>query len=268
MPTGSNRRPRGTGRIFQKHGNWYGQWQGLTRKLGPVREPGSREGLTRGMAEARLRERISETANAPPRVTERTTVGDAGRRRIKELARKGRKVDTTLANYESEIRVHFEPYFGETPLSQSGGGRHRGLPRRLLQRRSGCKDRPQSLHPPERRLRVRGPQAVGSHEPVQGGRQTGVGERRRGRTPLPRSRRARGATRGRGPGSLPPLAGDARARREGPIAPGAEQDRGSRSAPNWASQRQPPCTCPAPPRTRCSTTSWLESTGCSTWSPR
>jgi integrase len=118
MPTGSNRRPRGTGRIFQKHGNWYGQWQGLTRKLGPVRPTGSREGLTRGMAEARLRDRISETANAPPRVTERTTVGDAGRRRIKELARKGRKVDTTLANYESEIRVHFEPHFGETPISQ------------------------------------------------------------------------------------------------------------------------------------------------------
>jgi hypothetical protein len=92
------RRPRGTGRIFQKHGNWYGQWQGLTRKLGPVRPPGSREGLTRGMAEARLRDRISEMSNVAPRVTERATVGDAGRRRIKELARKGRKVDTTLAN--------------------------------------------------------------------------------------------------------------------------------------------------------------------------
>jgi integrase len=70
------------------------------------------------MAEARLRDWISETAKAPPRVAERTTVADAGRRRIKELARKGRKVDTTLANYESEIRVHFEPYFGEAPLSE------------------------------------------------------------------------------------------------------------------------------------------------------
>jgi integrase len=113
-----SRRPRGTGRIFQKHGNWYGQWRGLTRKLGPVRAPGSRQGLTRGMAEARLRDRISELANLPPRVTERATVGDAGRRRIKELARKGRKVDTTLANYESEIRVHFDPHFRETPISQ------------------------------------------------------------------------------------------------------------------------------------------------------
>ena len=115
-----SRRPRGTGRIFQKHGSWYGQWEGLTRKLGPVRPPGNREGLTRGMAEARLRARISETANAPPQVTERMTVGETGRRRIKELARKGRKVDTTLANYESEIRVHFEPHFGETPISQLG----------------------------------------------------------------------------------------------------------------------------------------------------
>jgi integrase len=118
MQTRNNRRPRGTGRIFQKHCNWYGQWHGLTRKLGPVREPGSRQGLTRAMAEARLRERMSETLKAPPNVTERTTVGDAGRVRIKELARKGRKVDTTLANYESEIRVHFEPHFGQTPIAQ------------------------------------------------------------------------------------------------------------------------------------------------------
>ncbi|MGB0092410.1 MAG: hypothetical protein WBP81_07740 [Solirubrobacteraceae bacterium] len=117
----SNRRPRGTGRIFHKHGSWYGQWHGLTRKLGPVRAPGSREGLTRAMAEARLRDQMSETVKAPPRVTERTTVGDAGRRRIKELARKGRKVDTTLANYESEIRVHFEPHFGHTPIAQLDG---------------------------------------------------------------------------------------------------------------------------------------------------
>jgi hypothetical protein len=113
-----SRRPRGTGRIFEKHGSWYGQWAGLTRKLGPVRAPGSRNGLTRAMAEARLRDRISETAKAPPQVAERTTVAEAGRRRITELARKGRKVDTTLANYESEIRVHLEPYFANTPLSQ------------------------------------------------------------------------------------------------------------------------------------------------------
>jgi integrase len=113
-----SRRPRGTGRIFEKHGSWYGQWSGLTRKLGPVRPPVSRQGLTRAMAEARLGDQISETAKAPPRVVERTTVGDARTRRIKELVRKGRKVDTTLANYESEIRVHLEPYFGDVPLSQ------------------------------------------------------------------------------------------------------------------------------------------------------
>ncbi len=113
-----NRRPRGTGSIFQKHGSWYAQWSGFTRKLFPVRAPGSREGLTRAMAEARLRERMSETSRAPSRVTERITVGDAGRKRIEELARKGRKVDTTLANYESEIRVHFDPYFGETSIAQ------------------------------------------------------------------------------------------------------------------------------------------------------
>ncbi len=44
-----SRSPRGTGRIFQKQRSWYGQWEGLTRKLGAVRQPGSREGLTRGI---------------------------------------------------------------------------------------------------------------------------------------------------------------------------------------------------------------------------
>src|SRR5205085_5388763 len=94
----ANRRPRGTGRIFQKHGSWYGQWHGLTRRLGPVRPPGSRDGLTRAMAEARLRARMSELTNAPPRVAERVLVADVGRARIRELARKGRNVGNTLVD--------------------------------------------------------------------------------------------------------------------------------------------------------------------------
>lgn len=37
---------------------------------------------------------------------------------IKQLARSGRKPDTTLANYESEIRVHFVPHFGEMSVDE------------------------------------------------------------------------------------------------------------------------------------------------------
>jgi hypothetical protein len=53
-------RPRGTGELFTKGNTWYGRWyvrgRPAKRSLGPVREPGSRTGLTRTMAEAKLRE--------------------------------------------------------------------------------------------------------------------------------------------------------------------------------------------------------------------
>jgi integrase len=114
------RRPHGTGAVFEKGNRWYGQWyirgKLVKRSLGPMRQPGSREGLTRTQAEARLRELMLETNAAPPPVAERMSVAEVGDRRIKHLARSGRKPDTTLANYESEIRIHFAPHFGETAV--------------------------------------------------------------------------------------------------------------------------------------------------------
>ncbi len=81
-----------------------------------MRQPGSREGLTRTQAEARVRELMLQTESAPPPVTERMSVAEVGNRRNKQLARSGRKPDTTLANYESEIRIHFAPFFGEKAI--------------------------------------------------------------------------------------------------------------------------------------------------------
>ncbi len=83
-----------------------------------MRQPGSRDGLTRTQAEARLREIMLETNSAPPPIAERMTVAEVGDRRIKQLARSGRKPDTTLANYESEIRIHFAPHFGQKPVDE------------------------------------------------------------------------------------------------------------------------------------------------------
>jgi hypothetical protein len=99
--------------VFEKGNRWYGQLyvrgRIIKRSLGPVRDPGTRAGLTRTQAEARLRALMIDADTAPPAVTERMTLAEAGDRRIKQLARIGRKPDTTLANYESEIRVHFTP---------------------------------------------------------------------------------------------------------------------------------------------------------------
>ena len=83
-----------------------------------MREPGTRAGLTRTQAETRLRELMLEADAAPAPVTERMTLAEVGDRRIKQLARVGRKPDTTLANYESEIRVHFAPHFDDKPVDE------------------------------------------------------------------------------------------------------------------------------------------------------
>ena len=116
-------RPRGTGHVFARGNRWYGEFyvrgEKAKRSLGPVRQPGSRVGLTRTMAEQRLRDLMSEHAKAPPPLIDgRMTIADVGARRIASLARKGRRPDTTLSNYEADIRLHFAPFFGETPVDR------------------------------------------------------------------------------------------------------------------------------------------------------
>jgi integrase len=115
---------RGTGHLYQKDDRWYGQWyvrgKRVKRSLGPVRQPGGNDGLTMRQAQARMLETMAATDSAPAPVTERLTVEEVGKRRIRELARRGRGQDTTLANYESEIRCHFVQHFAERPITEIG----------------------------------------------------------------------------------------------------------------------------------------------------
>jgi integrase len=118
-PPRGGKRQYGTGSIFEKRNAWYGQWRvrnrTITRKLGPIRAPGGREGLTRKMAEARLRKLMAEVTVTP--VYERMTVEEAGERLIRHLTTKGRKASTTVG-YESYLRVHVAPFFGERPIAE------------------------------------------------------------------------------------------------------------------------------------------------------
>ena len=115
------RRPRGTGRIFEKGSSWYGEWwvdgKRIKRSLGPVRKPGSGEGLTKAMAERRLRDRMSNTVAPAPPVIERMSVEQAGQSLIQQLALKGRKVSTT-GDYQSYLAVHLAPFFGDAPIAR------------------------------------------------------------------------------------------------------------------------------------------------------
>jgi integrase len=114
------RRSYGTGNLRVRRGSWYGQWRvgerRIQRKLGPVRQPGTREGLTKRQAEARLRELIQEVKPAPAGA-EQLTLAEAGERLVRSLEAEGRKA-STLAAYESTLRAHLVPYFGERSISE------------------------------------------------------------------------------------------------------------------------------------------------------
>jgi integrase len=116
----TQRRRHGTGSLIERNGTYYGQWRAdgrlVKRKLGPIRTPGTRDGLTRTQAEAALRKAIEATRPAPV-VAERLTVGEVGARLIAHLESMGRKRSTTMA-YESMLRVHLVPHFGDQPLDR------------------------------------------------------------------------------------------------------------------------------------------------------
>jgi hypothetical protein len=118
----SRRRQYGSGSVITHRGAWYGQWYPhpgaklVKRKLGPKRQPGSAEGLTRKQAEAKLRDLIQQT-HPTAAGAERVSVAEAGRRYLDHLTALGRK-RSTLMDYESALRVHLGPFFGKAGLDR------------------------------------------------------------------------------------------------------------------------------------------------------
>ena len=121
--SGPARRSYGTGSLYAKaDGNgretWYGHWRAngrqVKRRIGLKRREGSSEGLTKTQAEAALRRLIVETQTVRP-AGERLGVEEVARRYLVHAERRGRK-PSTLANIESEVRVHLAPFFGGRSL--------------------------------------------------------------------------------------------------------------------------------------------------------
>ena len=113
------RRSYGTGSLFTARGKWYGQWRSgghlIKRAIGPKRQPGSREGLTRKQAEAELRKLMQTTRPAPqhgrrsPSRTQLTEylrfVGDV------------RQIDPkTLSDYRGVVDGYLLEEFGQLSL--------------------------------------------------------------------------------------------------------------------------------------------------------
>jgi integrase len=118
------RRSYGTGALWAKtdkrgRETWYGQvrinGRIVKRALGPKRAAGSREGLTRAQAEKKLRSLIDSAVQPEP--GDPTPIDVAGTEYLRHC-RQRQLARTTLMDYESCIRVHLVPFFGDKPLSR------------------------------------------------------------------------------------------------------------------------------------------------------
>jgi integrase len=99
---------------------WYGSWRvgggrRVNRKLGPKRQPGTRQGLTKTQAEAELRRLMGDARARPQSKGNGVTVEEATRYRLADAERKGRKLSSRqdIAHIE---RKHLRPFFGSRAL--------------------------------------------------------------------------------------------------------------------------------------------------------
>jgi integrase len=119
----TDRRSYGTGSLYLRidsagREHWYGQWRAngrrLKRCIGPKRQSGARDGLTRPQAEAELRRLMAETPASKP-TRERLTLAEVAPRYVRNLEAKGRKRSTVVAA-ESCLDVWLLPALGDLTL--------------------------------------------------------------------------------------------------------------------------------------------------------
>ncbi len=115
------KRSYGSGSIFVIGGSWHARWwvgdRRVKRALGPVRQPGSRDGLTRTQAERELRRRMESDLPSVSR-HERPPLADAGRRYVDHLEHVMERKPSTIQDYRGHLRRHLEPYFGDRPIDR------------------------------------------------------------------------------------------------------------------------------------------------------
>src|SRR3954447_24554332 len=119
----SARRAYGTGRLYVKHGAWYGRWRTgdgrrLNRRVGPMRSAGEADGLTRRDAEKQFRRMQDEEERHPtPAAAVRHSVDDAADALRQKLALVGSS-RSHLRNPEAMQRLHIGPGLGDRQLGK------------------------------------------------------------------------------------------------------------------------------------------------------
>ena len=130
----------GTGHLYEKHGSHYGRWRTLdgrllNRKVGAIRTPGSREGLTDAQAEREFRKMQSEEERRPRPVrgADTPTVDDAA-----DSLRRKQKLEGARKSYqegcESMQRVHISPRLGSLPVTKVSKAHVEALATAMLRR--------------------------------------------------------------------------------------------------------------------------------------
>ena len=120
------KRAYGTGSLYEKSGSYYARWRTidgrrLNRRVGPIRPPGSRDGLTRLQAEREFR-RMQETEEIAPRLKrspQTPTVDGVADSLRGELARRGAR-KSYLEGCASMQRVHLSPHLGTLAITDVG----------------------------------------------------------------------------------------------------------------------------------------------------
>ena len=115
------RRSYGSGSLFRKGSAWYGQWRVagrlVKRKIGPMRQPGTREGLRRAQAERELQRRIEQETVVIARHS-RTTVESAGDRYLHHLEHVMQRATSTIQDYRIMLERHLGPYLDGKALDR------------------------------------------------------------------------------------------------------------------------------------------------------
>jgi integrase len=118
------KRTRGTGHLYEKWGSYYGRWRTLdgrwlNRVIGPVRAPGSNNGLTRAQAERAFRrlQDVEERTPRPVRGAAVPSVDDVAGSLRQQLRLRGAR-RSYLEGCESMQRVHISPRFGAIPVTE------------------------------------------------------------------------------------------------------------------------------------------------------
>ena len=118
------KRGYGTGQLHVKHGAYYGRWRTgdgrrLNRRLGPVREVGNSDGLTRAEAERvfRREQDREEQQPRPATVAARVIVDQATDDLRRRLAIQGSR-KSYLEGCHSMQRVHITPRLGDRPIAK------------------------------------------------------------------------------------------------------------------------------------------------------